>query len=198
MDDFFDKNWVRAGLAVTGLLAAAMSLFVLIYGIIDTVNTPNPDIAGAVFASLCMLFSGAAGAFTCWWGYTGLTDDSGETDDASPDVETQILEVAESHGGRVTVPMVAADTELSLSEADETLTRLAKQGLAQMNIDADGNNVYEFAGLDDPSEDTADGSVFDAKLAAARDAEVTLDPDPSDDETAEARQDREADVREES
>lgn len=71
------------------------------------------------------------------------------------DFEDQLLEVANSHDGRVTVAVAAAETTLSLADAESILPRLAKDGHLRMDIDGDGDNAYAFPGLDD-SETTFD------------------------------------------
>jgi len=64
---------------------------------------------------------------------------------ASP--ERQILMLAKIKSGKVTVPMVALETKLSLEEAKKELERLRKAGHCELDVTEEGAELYTFAGL---------------------------------------------------
>lgn len=61
--------------------------------------------------------------------------------------EKLILDIAAMNGGVVTLAMISQSTPLSVSEVEETLRRLAMQGLARTELLEDGGIVYRFIGL---------------------------------------------------
>lgn len=62
-------------------------------------------------------------------------------------LELRVLQIARNHAGRVTAPLAAAELGVSIAQADEKLTEIAKAGHANVDIDADGLIVYDFPGL---------------------------------------------------
>jgi hypothetical protein len=64
-----------------------------------------------------------------------------------PALELRVLQLARSHHGRVTAPLAAAELGVSIAQADEQLTRIAKAGHANVDIDDDGVVVYDFPAL---------------------------------------------------
>jgi hypothetical protein len=62
-------------------------------------------------------------------------------------LELRVLQLARSHGGRVTAPLAAAELGVSIAQADEKLTEIAKAGHANVDIDIDGVVVYDFPSL---------------------------------------------------
>lgn len=62
-------------------------------------------------------------------------------------LELRVLQLARTHGGRVTAPLAAAELGVSIAQADEKLTEIAKAGHANVDIDPDGVVVYDFPSL---------------------------------------------------
>jgi hypothetical protein len=62
-------------------------------------------------------------------------------------LELRVLQLARSHDGRVTAPLAAAELGVSIAQADEKLTEIAKAGHANVDIDADGVVIYDFPAL---------------------------------------------------
>lgn len=149
MKDFLNNPWVRGLVGLTGFFVGGVSLFFLLGVVIATASSgPESWIGGVVGSGVC-LASTVFGAAMCWYAFNGLpVGDQGEGAE-EPSLEDQLLEIARDNGGRITVALAAAETDLSLSEADEMLTRLAKRDLAKMEIEADGDDVYVFPGLED-------------------------------------------------
>ena len=61
--------------------------------------------------------------------------------------EQQVLDRAKAAGGRVTVPEIAADCDLSLKDSKLLLDRFVLAGAAEMLVTDDGILVYRFAGF---------------------------------------------------
>lgn len=167
MEKFLNHKAVRAIVGVIGFGIAGCSFAFVTAGIADSVQgDPEQDLAGVLLATFCMLTSGLFGSGMCWFGYKGLFGDP----EPAVAPEDQVLEVAEQSEGTVTPAEVAADSELSLREADETLTELAEQGLARMDIDSGGDKVFVFSGIGDAETQTAE-ERFESELAEERDSE---------------------------
>lgn len=65
--------------------------------------------------------------------------------------EKQILKLAVAKGGTLSVAEVALGTSLSMSEAEELLSRLVEKGFVGVDVGASGTLVYEFHGILDPA-----------------------------------------------
>ena len=63
------------------------------------------------------------------------------------DAERAVLMVARAHGGIATVAQIVLESPLSSEQADRTLERLRKRGLAHPELDENGCVHYHFAGL---------------------------------------------------
>lgn len=169
MEKFLNHRVVRAVIGIIGFGIAGCSFALVTAGIADSIGgNPENELGGILFATLCMLTTGLFGSGMCWFGYKGVF---GEPEPAV-DPEDQVLEVAKQHDGQVTTAAVAANSALSLGEADETLTRLAEQGLARMDIDAQGDKVFVFSGLDGSDAQSAE-TRFESELADRRESNST-------------------------
>jgi hypothetical protein len=62
-------------------------------------------------------------------------------------LELRVLQLARSHDGRVTAPLAAAELGVSIAQADQQLTEIAKAGHANVDVDPDGVVVYDFPAL---------------------------------------------------
>ncbi|MFB6351142.1 MAG: hypothetical protein ABEN55_09165, partial [Bradymonadaceae bacterium] len=105
--------------------------------------------------AVCSMFTAVLGAAMCVWGVSGFV-----TDDRS-DAEQAILRVAKRSGGNVQVSTVAAETDLSLQEADDILDELAREGVARLDIDEEGRELYAFPGIEEAEIDEQGEVVLD-------------------------------------
>lgn len=164
MEELLNSKVFRALVGFVGLATAGLSFMLVTMGIVELVRG-SPDPGPAIGVSVCMLFSGTFGAALTWYGYRGVFGDSKPGDAA----EARVLTVAEENDGRVTVAMIAAGSDLSMTEGEQILNRLTSKGLIRMDVDPNGNNVYVFPGLGDSDEETTfDEQQFQEELAAAR------------------------------
>jgi len=62
-------------------------------------------------------------------------------------LETKILRLARSFHGRLTPLELAANSSLSLEEADNVLENIVRRGYANMEVSDSGSIVYEFPGF---------------------------------------------------
>ncbi|MBZ4422418.1 hypothetical protein [Myxococcus sp. RHSTA-1-4] len=63
------------------------------------------------------------------------------------DVERTVLTCAKQHGGRVTIAEVAAESDLTFTEAKEVLEQLSRAGACTVDVTDQGAFIYEFSGL---------------------------------------------------
>lgn len=66
---------------------------------------------------------------------------------AATDLELRVLQLARSQRGKLTAPVVAAELGISVSEADDKLTELAKAGHANVDVTDEGVIIYDFPSL---------------------------------------------------
>lgn len=64
-----------------------------------------------------------------------------------PSPEQAVLQAARKNDGRVTVPMAALETGLSLQKAKRVLERMCKEGHAERDVSSEGAPLYVFPGL---------------------------------------------------
>lgn len=62
-------------------------------------------------------------------------------------LEKQVLQVAQAHGGVVTAAQVVLNTDLKLDEAEKILETMAARGHAEMRLQDNGAIDYRFHGL---------------------------------------------------
>lgn len=115
--------------------------FVLLGSIIQLAEAGGDGVGGAFGALLFGLaMTGAAYAWLRWMRKR-------ENQRILQYQEKLVLDVAAMSGGVVTLAMISQSTPLSVSEVEETLRRLAMQGLARTELLDDGGIVYRFIGL---------------------------------------------------
>lgn len=113
----------------------------LLGAIVGFANASGDEMGGAVAA---LVFGGATTAA----GYAWLKWMRNKEDQRiSQYQEKLILDIAAMNGGVVTLAMISQSTPLSVTEVEETLRRLAMQGLARTELLDDGGIVYRFIGL---------------------------------------------------
>lgn len=64
-----------------------------------------------------------------------------------PTAEQRLLAAARFHGGRITVAAAALDARIPVAEARERLSRLHRDGVADLEMTDDGEMHYIFRGL---------------------------------------------------
>jgi hypothetical protein len=63
------------------------------------------------------------------------------------DIERAVLACAKQHDGRVTIAEVAAESDLSFTEAKAALEELSRAGACTVDVTDQGAFIYEFIGL---------------------------------------------------
>ena len=147
----------RGCLTAVGATIALVSAFFVAGGIVQlaTGDTETPR-DGSV--GLIVIFGGTfvAGAYLIWRMLRRRPRDAGSGDplvDEPPappteaDRERQVLRFAESEHGRVTVPEVAVNCDVTIAEAKATLDRLAMLQAATIQVTPSGVLVYVFPGF---------------------------------------------------
>lgn len=61
--------------------------------------------------------------------------------------ERAILQCARDNNGTVTIPLVALASGLTMNDAKIELNRLYKDGFCNKDVDEDGNEIFQFQGL---------------------------------------------------
>lgn len=61
------------------------------------------------------------------------------------EIELGLLELAHRSGGELSVPATARALQIPLDEAQESLTRLAKRGYAELDVGPEGEMVYKIS-----------------------------------------------------
>lgn len=75
---------------------------------------------------------------------TQKRDAVGQSRDRESGAEKQILRMAREKNGRLTAASAAPETSLTMKEAEELLTRMAKEGHALMRVLDNGVIEFEF------------------------------------------------------
>lgn len=75
--------------------------------------------------------------------------------------EKIILQTAKKYGGRITPVELAADTDLSINEAEDILKELSKKGYADLRVSDSGAILYEFLGFLTPDEKNRSSGLMD-------------------------------------
>ena len=153
MRSFINAKIVRGLIGLTGFSITGLSLAILATGLATELTGPTTDLAGAIGASVCMLFTSTIGAVLVWFGWVGIFGD----EPTDSDVELEILELAARTDGAISIARVAANTDLSLEQSEDILEDLAKKGLARLDLDDEGNRIFVFSGLEETLLDDDDG-----------------------------------------
>ena len=132
-------------LVIFGVLGFGVEVDELLSG------TADKPVFGFILASVCVLGGGAlirgAGHDTPSAGPAQPVAVARSTTLSPRDVEQVVLSCAKQHGGRVTIAEVAADTELTFTEAKKVLEELSRAGACTVDVTEQGAFIYEFAGL---------------------------------------------------
>jgi TM2 domain-containing membrane protein YozV len=68
-------------------------------------------------------------------------------EDREKSLERTILQLARKFHGQLTPLELAANSDLSLDDADQALENIVRKGYATMNVTDEGNIIYEFPGF---------------------------------------------------
>lgn len=136
------SGWV---LVIFGLLGFGVEIDELLSG------TADKPVLGFILASIFVIGGGAlirgAGRAAAPAGQVQVAA-VGQPAVLSPrEVEQIVLACVKQHGGRVTIAEVAAETELTFTEAKKVLEELARAGACTVDVTEQGAFIYEFTGL---------------------------------------------------
>ncbi|MGE3272543.1 MAG: hypothetical protein AB7P40_27625 [Chloroflexota bacterium] len=160
----------RGCLAAIGIGMALFSAFFVVTAAVELATGTWGDTSPGVLAGILVLFGGMllAGLFLTWQmvkgrpaspsaGRPGTPGPSGfpppptgapwNPQPAARNSELLVLRFAESEHGRVTLPEVAANCDLSIADAKSTLESLVLQQAATINVTQSGVLVYVFPGF---------------------------------------------------
>ena len=148
----------RGCLTAIGAMIALVSAFFVAAAIVESATGGDGKTSAGVYAGLIVFFGGtfAGGAYLVWRmlqrrrGTGDAVDLAAEAQPAPPteaDRERQVLRFAESEHGRVTIPEVAANCDMTIAEAKATLDRLVTLQAAAIQVTQSGVLVYVFPGF---------------------------------------------------
>jgi len=161
----------RGCLGAVGIGIMLASAFFVATAVVESATGGDGKTSPGVYAGLTVFFGGIflVGAYLAWRAFRprGATvgaggsgqADSGRTQPPTDaDRERAVLRFAEQEHGRVTVPEVATNCDLTVAEAKATLDRLVLQQAATIQVTQAGILVYVFPGLlsDDEKADAKD------------------------------------------
>ena len=138
---------MRTLLGLFGILVTLTSLL-FVFAAIGDLAGGDSDTETGILVGLLVFFSGTA-ATGGWFAkrMLGARRASGPAPVSAAEIERTVLAEAKSGGGRLTVTELAANTDLSLAEAEAILEKLCHTGIAQMRFTDDHQPVYAFPGL---------------------------------------------------
>lgn len=148
----------RGCLTAVGVMIALVSAFFVAAAVVESASGGDGKTSPGVYAGLIVFFGGTflGGAYLIWSmlrkrSATGSA--GGPTEEAVPappteaDRERQVLRFAEKEHGRVTVPEVAANCNMTIAEAKAALDRLVTLQAAAIQVTQSGVLVYVFPGF---------------------------------------------------
>ncbi|MBV9928863.1 MAG: hypothetical protein JOZ96_27860 [Acidobacteria bacterium] len=133
---------LRYGCGILSICGSLVSLIFVFAAISDLISGREPDKTGVVIGLLFFFVGLAAIGVFAAWKFMRRTP-------APPDfdLENRILQLAAAKGCRLTVGMVALHCRASIEESRAALERMALQGAANVQVENDGNIVYDFSDL---------------------------------------------------
>ena len=160
----------RGCLTAVGAAIALVSAFFVAAAVVESATGGDGKTSPGVYAGLIVFFGGTfiGGAYLVWHmlqkrpGTDGAGAPAAEQQPAPPseaDRERQVLRFAEKEHGRVTIPEVAANCDMTIAEAKATLDRLVTLQAASLQVTRSGILVYVFPGFMS-DEDKARASDF--------------------------------------
>ena len=160
----------RGCLTAVGAAIALVSAFFVAAAVVESATGGDGKTSPGVYAGLIVFFGGTfiGGVYLVWRMLQKRpgTDDAGDRAAEQPpappseaDRERQVLRFAEKEHGRVTIPEVAANCDMTIAEAKVTLDRLVTLQAASLQVTQSGILVYVFPGFMS-DEDKARASDF--------------------------------------
>ena len=144
----------RTVLLVLGIVIALASLAIA-GGAFANLLTEGRSEAGANLAALVIMLAATfAGGMLAW---ANLHPRRTEAADG-PDLEHRILALAHDTDGRLTIPEVALRCRASLAESKETLSRMVRAGIANVELTDQGDMVYVFTSFLPSSDERPPGT----------------------------------------
>lgn len=122
-----------------------------VVAMIHDIVTQADNLVGAITAGTFFIILGIIGGFMTWWGAKKPAATAFRMD---ANVERRILHFARSHGGRVTVALLAAESPLSLSNCQAALESMELRGVCRSEFETSGALTYVFPDfvVDDPHD----------------------------------------------
>jgi hypothetical protein len=131
---------VRIGLRTLGVVLVIAGLAMSAAVLVDLVGPQTPDnVGGSIGALVIFVAMIVAGVF--------VTRATLSHESRHDRLEAQVLALAETLGGELTVDATAAHSGLGVTESKAVLDRLVAESGAQCTISPDGVLVYSFPGL---------------------------------------------------
>lgn len=161
-----DRSIFHALFGGLGSAVSGASLLLLGAGFLGFFPVFSANLAGLVVA-LSLSLAVLLGLGAAWYGFFGVRSAR-----RLPEAEDRILEIANENDGRVTIPMVASNADVSLEETEEILTRMARGGYTRLLLDEDGGRVFVFPGLRTPSSELYEDDL-DRRLAEVQSDETS-------------------------
>ncbi len=143
----------RGCLTAVGAMVALVSAFFVVAFVVEAASGGDGKTEPGVYAGLVVFFGGtlAGGAYLVWRMLKKRPGDAApEAQPAPPteaDRERQVLRFAETEHGRVTIPEVATNCDMTIAEARATLDRLVTLQAATIQVTGSGVLVYVFPGF---------------------------------------------------
>lgn len=143
----------RGCLTAVGAMVALVSAFFVAAAVVESASGGDGKTEPGVYAGLIVFFGGTlvGGAYLAWRMLKKRPGDAApEASPAPPteaDRERQVLRFAETEHGRVTIPEVAANCDMTIAEAKATLDRLVTLQAAAIQVTGSGVLVYVFPGF---------------------------------------------------
>ena len=137
---------VTFGMArLLGSLALLMIAAFMMIGFLAGGGGDNPLAARIAAFVIAVGIPGAAGGLMLYRHTRGVRMVGGGTDQLRRQTHaSEILKLAQSRGGKLTVVEVVADTSMSISDAEEALASLVERGLGDVEVTDSGLMVYVF------------------------------------------------------
>ena len=135
------RTWIGV-LAVVSVVIGTVLLASLIAATIEGTSRTSPG--GMVSAAVLFLLMIGGGIYLA---RRNLRPDPVAVPHNDFEREQCILNLAETSGGRVTIPEVATHCKLSVETSKRVLDRLARDGAAEMLVSQHGVVIYAFGGF---------------------------------------------------
>lgn len=160
-----DRSFFHALFGGLGSAVSGVSLLLLVAGFLGVFPVFSANLVGLVVV-LSLSLAGVLGVGAAWYGFFGIRSAR-----RLPEAEDRILEIANENDGRVTIPLVASNADVSLEETEKILTRMARGGYVRLLLDEDGGRVFVFPGLPTSNSELYEDDL-DRRLAKVQNDET--------------------------